>query len=211
MEIHKGIAALILAVVLLAGSFGGALFFPTEKTIITEKLVEKECPIVTCPEVTCPNITIPEVEVESADNELLNEFLENEFEFEFNQIKDAAEEFALEELFDDDYEVVVDYLKTLLAEGEELDEDSIEIGGDYIEDIENPEDVDLEDIEIEVTKLGLGEEEDKSARVTFEIEVEYELEEGVRDEFEKDLVIVYDVVFDEGEFDDEEVKLVSIV
>jgi len=144
--------------------------------------------------VIIPAVEIPEIE--SADNVLLNEFLENEFEVEYTEIKDNAEIFALEELEDDDYEVVIDYLKSLLAEGEELDEGSVVV---Y-----------LEDTEIEVTKLGLGDEEDKCARVTFEIEVEYELEEGVRDDFEKDLVVVYDVCFEEGNFLDEEVNFVSI-
>lgn len=140
--------------------------------------------------------SIAGISIEDADNYLLNEFLEDKFAENFTAIEVAAEEFALEELEDDDYEVVVDYLITLLAAGEELDEDSVE--------------VDIEDIEVEVTRLGLKEDEDKSARVTFEIEVEYELEEGVRDDFEKDLVVVYDVVFEEGDFDDEEVEFISI-
>ena len=138
-----------------------------------------------------------EISVESADNALLNEFLESEFSVEYDESELEAEPFALEELEDHDYRVVVDYLKTILAEGEELDEDCVN--------------VDIEDVDVKVTKLDLEDEEDKSARVTFEIEVEYELEEGVRDEFEKDVVVIYDVLFEEGYFSDEEVEFVSIV
>lgn len=136
-------------------------------------------------------VKIPKVE--SADNELLNEFLEGEFSEEYNEIKDAAESDAVDELEKKDYRVVLNYLKDLV---EGLDENSM--------------DVDVNDVEVKVLKLGLEDESDKCASVTFELEVEYELEEGVRDEFEKDLVLVYDVCYDEGDFSDEDVELVSI-
>ena len=151
-------------------------------------------------------VVIPEVE--SADNALLNDFLENEFSEEYDVIEGNATEYAFEELEDHDFRVIVKYLKTLLTEGEELDEDSIQIGG---KDLDQAKIGDLEDVDVTVTKLGLGEDDDKSATVTFELEVEYELEEGVRDEFEQDFVVTFDVVFDEGDFGDEEVELVSIL
>ncbi len=191
-EIHNGLAVLIVILMLGIGVFAGLFFgggtkiVEVDKIVIQEKLVEKECPV-------CPDIVIPEIE--NADNVLLNEFLESEFEDEYNAIKGNATEYALEELEDHSYRVVVDYLESLLAEGEELDWSEVSV----------------DDTEVKVTKLGLGEDEDKSARVTFEVEVEYELEEGVRDEFEKDFVVVYDVVFEEGDFSDEEVTFVSIV
>lgn len=133
------------------------------------------------------------VTVEDADNENLNEFLEDYFGEEYTNIKDAAEEFATEELEDNDYEVVVNYLKTLV---EGLDEDSVN--------------VDIEDVDVTVTALGLKEDEDKSATVKFEIEVEYELEEGVVEEYKLDLDLEYNVEFDEGDLDDESVSLISI-
>ena len=144
-----------------------------------------------------------EINVESADNALLNEFLESEFSVEYGLIEDAAEPFALDELEDHDYRVISDYLITLLSEGQDLEEED----GEYLMWVE------FEKIDVKVTKLGLGEDEDKSARVTYEIEVEYELDEGSIGEIVqyKDLVVVYDVVFDEGDFSDEEVELVSIV
>jgi len=193
MKIHNGLATLIAILILGVGVFGGVAFtggtnvVETEKIVIQEKLVDKECPACLCPEVLIP-------EIENADNFLLNEFLKIEFADEYNSIEVNATVFALEELEDDDYEVVVDYLMSLV---EGVDEDKV--------------DVDVDDTNVKVTKLGLEEDEDKSARVTFEVEVSYRLEEGVNTKFNKDLLVVYDVVFDEGDFNDEEVELVSIV
>ncbi len=133
------------------------------------------------------------VEVEHAENELLNEYLENEFSDEFDDIEDAAEDFALEELEDDDYEVIVKYLEALVLG---LDDDSV--------------DVDIEDVDIKVTKLGLEEDDDKAAIVEFELDVEYELEEGIVQDYKETLVVKYNVVFDEGNLNDEEVNLISI-
>jgi hypothetical protein len=189
-------AVLGMIAMLLVGALGAvALNEPqvieTQKVVTQDKLVEKDCPECKC---DCPNVTIPEMKVENADNELLNDFLEEEFSEEYSAIEDNATHYATEELEDDDYEVIVDYLKESV---EGLDEDKV--------------DVSIDDVDTTVTKLGLDEDEDKRARVEFEVEVEYELEEGVRDEFEKDLVVTYDVLFDEGDFSDEEVELVSIV
>ena len=108
----------------------------------------------------------------------------------YTAIEDEAETYALEELSDHNYRVVVDYIMSLI---EGVDEDSM---------LNN---IDVDETDVEVTKLGLKEDEDKSAIVTFEIEVDYELEEGVTDIFNKDIVVVYKVVFDEGDFGDEDV------
>ncbi len=192
MEANNGLVTLIAILLLCVGAFAGVAFtggtelVTVDKVVIQEKLVEKECPVVTCPEVVIP-------EIENADNALLNEFLESEFSDEFEDIETEAEVYALEELSDHDYEVVVEYLMSLIVG---IDEDSI--------------DVDVDDTDVKVTKLGLEEDEDKSAIVTFELEVDYEFEEGVHDEYNKDIVVVYNVLFDEGDFNDEDVELVSI-
>ena len=110
------------------------------------------------------------------------------------EIELEAEAFALEELEDHDYKVIVDYLMSLV---EGVDEDSIVVS--------------IEKTDVKVTKLGLGEDEDKSARVTFELKVKYKLEEGVVQQYKKNIVVIYDVVFEEGEFGDEDVELISIV
>ncbi len=135
-----------------------------------------------------------EINVESADNVLLNEFLESEFSGVYSDIENASEPLALLELVDHDYRVVVNHLMSLV---EGVNENSI--------------DVDVEETDVKVTRLGLGEDEDKSARVTYEIRVRYRLEEGVIERYKINLVVVYDVVFEEGDFNDEEVEFVSIV
>ncbi len=142
-----------------------------------------------------------EINVESADNVLLNEFLESRpmFVEKIEDIEEEAEFYAVEELEDHNYRVIVDHLMSLV---EGVDEDTIEVV--------------VEDTEFKILALGLGEDEDKSARVTFEIEVDYkvrvESEYGyIIEDYSTDVVVVYDVVFEEGEFGDEEVELVSIV
>ena len=148
-----------------------------------------------------------EINVENADNDLLNKFLEsrNMFATEIVELEDEAKFYALEELEDHDYRVVVDYLMSLV---EGVDEDELE---EWLDEHSF-----IEDTDVKVTKLGLEEDEDKSARVTYELEVDYEVrvesEYGyVIEDYSKDLVVVYDVVFEEGDFSDEEVTFVSIV
>ncbi len=195
-------AVLIIVVLGFAMSVGGGGLSKADVTkIVSEEVAKIEIP-------TSENVTIPTAEeiaafvvipeVESADNALLNEFLKNEFNETYFEIEAAALKDATDELEKKDYRVVEEYLMTLLAEGEVLDEASIDV------------DFKDKDVDVVVTALGLNEDEDKSARVTFEIEVEYELEEGARDTFEKDMVVVFDVVYDEGDFSDEEVEFVSI-
>ena len=161
---------------------------------VTAALASQDAPVVVVPtaEAIAALVVIPSVE--SADNVLLNEFLEVEFEDEYEEIEDEAEDHALDELEDHDYRVLEDYLNALYPG---LDEDSFSY--------------DVEDTDVEVTRLGLEEDTDRSATVTFEVEVEYEFENGVVEEYRVNLVVVYNVVYDEGNFNDETVELVSIV
>jgi|GEM_PF-4237673 len=160
------------------------------KNIVTEEINSLSIPTA---EEIASLVSLPEITVENADNELLNNYLERAYSNESNEIKNESNISAFEELEDHNYRVIYNYLSSLF-EGE----------------IERNFEINFTKTEIKVTMLGLEEDEDKGALVTFEIEVEYEFEEGVRDTFEKDLVIVYSVNFDEGNFDDETVKLVSI-
>lgn len=184
-----------LAVVAVVCLFLGAVAFSTTDVVEVEKQVIVEKPVLEKVQVEvpgqCPEIKMPEIEVPSF--ELQDDFYESYFEEEYTEVESNAEMYALEELEDEDYEVVFEYLEELYPT---VDEDSL--------------DVDVDDVDVTVTELGLKEDEDKVAFVEFEIEVEYELEEGVRDEFEEDLIVTYKVVFDEGDFDDEDVELVSI-
>lgn len=133
---------------------------------------------------TCPGVVI--------DDYKTDKIFESEFATEINEIEDEAYLFALEELEDDSYEVIEDYFRTL----ENYKEDSI--------------DVDVEDFEVEVTMLGLEDDEDKAAIVTFDLDVDYRLDEGIKSKFTKGITAVYSVTFDEGDFSDEKVKLISL-
>ena len=161
---------------------------------VTAALASQDAPVVVVPtaEAIAALVVIPSVE--SAENVLLNEFLEVEFEDEYEEIEDEAEDHALDELEDHDWRVLEDYLNALYSG---IDEDSFSY--------------DVEDTDVQVTRLGLEEDTDRSALVTFEVEVEYEFENGVVEEYRVNLVVVYNVVYDEGNFNDETVELVSIV
>lgn len=198
---------LIIAIAILCGLsfiFATATLFDKDITTsdvdnsIAKALAEFELTIPTAEEIAS-KITIPEIvipEIENADNELLNEFLEDKFYAEYNLIEDAAKDIAKEELEEKDYRVVERHLKSILAEGLILDEDSL--------------DVKIEETDVEVTKLGLKEDEDKCATVAYELEVEYDFTDSERfiDSAERILNVEYTVCFTEGEFDDEEVDFV---
>ena len=190
------IVSLILSFMTLGGisNLGGNDLSKSDvQSAVSAALASQEASVVEVPtaQEIADLVVIPSVE--SADNVLLNEFLEVEFSDEYDEIEEESEDYALEELEDRDYRVLEDYLNSLF---EGIDEDSFSY--------------DVEDTDVVVTRLGLSEDDDKSAIVTFEVEVEYEFENGVIEEYRVNLVVVYNVVYDEGSFTDEEVTLVSI-
>lgn len=197
MKNNNRLLWVILAVSVIA-MLMSSFYNPGLSQADVEKIIKDnapEIPSVPSAEEIAALVILPEFpEVESADNSLLNEFLEGKFLDEFEEIELEAEEDAYDELEDHDFRIIVDYMISLF---EGIDEDSI--------------DVDVDDVDVEVTKLGLKEDEDKCATVTFELEVGYEFEEGVTDDFEEDLVAVFNVCYDEGDFGDEEVELVSLI
>ena len=150
--------------------------------------------------VVIPGLDVPEWDIpEFKGEKMVEDLWEDMYSDEIDEIESEVEYYAMEELEDHDYKVIVKYMMVLI---EEIDEDSI--------------DVYVDDWEVTVTELGLEEDDDKSARVTYEIEVDYEVrvesEYGYTiEDYSKDLVVTYDVTFDEGDFSDEEVELVSIV
>lgn len=128
-------------------------------------------------------------ESELTDNEKLNDVWEKVFAENITELKDKAIDVAVEELEKDDYEVLEDLLKETVEGFDEI----VNVSG--------------EDFEASIVELGLGEDEDKSATVEFELEVEYTLKEGLTDsEYKKVIFVTADVSFEEGDFDDEEVE-----
>ena len=68
-------------------------------------------------------------------------------------------------------------------------------------------DIDYEDTEITVLNLGLGEDEDKVVEVVFELEVKYNLREGPVTNYRKIVFATANIVYEEGDLDDEEVVI----
>jgi len=76
-----------------------------------------------------------------------------------------------------------------------------------IEGFDELKNVYIEEVEVEIVELGL-EDEDKVAEVVFELEIKYTLESGVVQKYKDDVFATANVVFEEGDFSDEEVDLV---
>lgn len=131
-------------------------------------------------------VDIPEPVLDSR----IDDIWESEYSAEIEELEDAAEDNVLAEFEDDDYEALEDFLKANVEGFDELT------------------DVDVEDTEVKVIRLGLGEDEDKVAEVLLEVDVEYVLQEGMVAEFKDTVLVKGTVVYDEGDFDEEDVELV---
>lgn len=130
--------------------------------------------------------------IESADNKLLNEFLEKQFGDEYTELEEASYIAVIAELEEDDYEVLSDYLK------------------DNIENFDELESVNEDDDEtvISVIEIGLDEDEDKEAKVYLEMKIKYTLLSGVATKYKETVIVQGNVVFDEGDLEDDKVNLI---
>ena len=128
-------------------------------------------------------IVIPE-----SENKLVQDLWESEYSFEANEIKDEAYLVALDKLEDDSFEDLEEFLE------------------DSIEGVEKIKYMDVKDFEVEVAQYGLYEDEDKEANVYFKVKFKYTLESGITDQFKSYVYVSYNVLFDEGDFSDEDVS-----
>lgn len=117
-------------------------------------------------------------------------YMKEHYAEKFVEIESQALVHVIEELEDEEYESLEDFLKA------------------NIEGFDEIKDVDVEEEEVKVVLLGLEEDEDKSAKVELELEVEYVLLEGMNVDYKKTVYVTANVVYEEGDFDDEEVKLI---
>jgi len=117
----------------------------------------------------------------------IDDLYEREFSDEYSDIEEAAELAVMDEIEEDDYEMIEDMLSEMVVGFDEL------------------EDVDVKDIDVKVTALGLDEDEDKIANVVVELRVKYTTEEGADIEYKKTLVLNATVTFDEGDLSEEKV------
>lgn len=135
---------------------------------------------------SAPEVNVPEFKSDSHVQDLWEDL----YAEEIDELETEAYDVAELELEDDDYEALTDWLEANIEGFDEL------------------EDVDVDDYEINIIELGLDEDEDKIAEVVFELEIEYTLLEGVVQDYKKQLIATANVLFEEGDFDDEEVELV---
>lgn len=137
-------------------------------------------------------VVMPELDFEVPEfkgEKMVKDLWENLYSVEIAELKDYAYNDSLDELMDDDYEALEDWLKL------------------NVEGFDDLEDVDFDDYKVEVVELGLEEDEDKVAKVVFELEVEYDLMEGPNDHsYDKDLVVTAEVSYEEGDYSEEDVK-----
>lgn len=140
------------------------------------------------PPVVIPEIVVPEPK--ELNNNRIDDLWKDLYGEEIDELEANALDVAEIELEDDDYDLLVKYLEANIEGFDEL------------------MDVDVEDTEVAVISLGLEEDEDKTAEVVFELEIEYTLIEGVVQDYKKQIIVTANVVFEEGDFNDEEVELV---
>lgn len=138
-----------------------------------------------------PAVEIPEVPApKDLNNNRIDDLWEDLYEDDIDELEAEAYDVAEVELEDNDYELLTEWLEANIEGFDEL------------------EDVDVDDYEITVIELGLEEDEDKVVEIVFELEIEYSLQEGVAQDYKKDMIATASVSFDEGDFSDEDVELV---
>ncbi len=186
-------AALILVVMIASISIGvGNINKKIEaKQTVNVPSAQEIASLVVIPEVVIPEFKVPEYEVPvfESDNKV-DDLWKDLYSAEIDELEAAAEDEATWELEDDDWELLFDFLEA------------------NIEGFDKLKNVEVEDVEVSVLELGLEEDEDKVAEVVFELEIRYTLEEGVVQRYKEDVIATANVVFEEGDFDDEEVEFV---
>ena len=189
-----------LVVICLVLSFFGLWGAWTDKGVDKDEVKE----IVATEIAKIPEPVIPEVptaeeiaalvvvpEPGEMDNDRIEDLWEDLYATEISDLEDAAENDAIAELEDDDWEIIEEYFE-------------LTIEGFYV-----LTDVDYEDTEVTILKLGLGEDEDRVVDVVFELEVKYTLREGPITRYRKIVLATANVVYEyeDGELDDKEVAI----
>lgn len=127
-------------------------------------------------------VSVPVVQEDPRVSDIFDKVYENERE----EIEDEAETVVLDEVDEDD---LIEFLE------------------DSVEGIDEVVYINLDEVEAKVIELGLEEDSDKVAEVVLEYKVKYTLEEGQDVSYKDRLYVKGLVVFEEGDFDDEDVEL----
>ena len=198
MENNTGLLVTLLIVLCAVNIIGFILIAPQDidQDALADKVtaqVTEQIPTASEIAAEIPPVVIPEIvvpEPKELNNKRIDDLWEDLYGEEIEELEDEAYDVAEIELEDDDYDLLVKYLEANIEGFDEL------------------EDVDFEDYEITIIELGLDDDEDKVAEVVFELEVEYTLLEGVVQDYKKQIFATANVVFEEGDFDDEEVEFI---
>lgn len=148
---------------------------------------------VNMPDVVIPNISMPEVIMpkQDLDGDKLDDLWEDLHGEDIDELEDNAYDVVIDELENRDYKELEKFL-----------EESID-GFYELENVNEDED----ETEVTVIELGLDDDEDKEAEVYLEIKVKYTLIEGEDVTYKKIIKVNSNVIFEEGDFQDEEVTL----
>jgi len=197
------LAAALILVVLIAGLFivsGNLNKAIEEKQTVNVPSAQEIADLIVIPEFPefeAPVYEAPVFESDEQVSDLWKDLYSVEIaELELNAEENATTELQdlIDEAIDDSDGDFYDFLKANIEGFDELKSQT-----DDAEDAE---------IEVEVIELGLEEDEDKVAEVVFELEVKYTLESGVVQKYKDDVIATASVVYEEGDFGDEEVDLV---
>ena len=195
------LATALILVVLVAGLFiasGSIKDAIEEKSDVVVPSAQEIADLVVIPEVVVPEWEAPVIPEFESDNKV-NDLWEDLYSGVIAVLKGNATEDAEAELED------------LINEAEkEEDGDLFDFLKLNILNFDEVDDVDFEeeDVEVTVLELGLEDKEDKVAQVVFELEVTYTLTEGPsNDYYEKTVFATANVVYEEGDFGEEDVEL----
>ena len=193
------LAAALILVVFIAGIFiatGSIKNAIEEESDVIVPSAQEIADLIVIPEVVVPEWEVPVIPEFESDNKV-DDLWKDLYSVNISELEFEAEYWAteeLEELLDEaEYEedgVFFDFLKANIEGFDEL------------------RNVEIEEVEVTILELGLEEDEDKIAEVVFELEIKYTLESGVVQRYKDDVIATANVVFEEGDFGDEEVDLV---
>lgn len=200
MESNKILTVLVVALAILMLAFGFAINANVKNTATKadiSKMVSDEVAKISVPtaeEIAAliPEITVPEVEVpEFKSDSYVNDLWYTTFKNVSDELEEEAYDAAIAEYDEDD---LIDFLEA------------------NIEGFDDLEDADLSALDddetvITITALGIKEDSDKSATVVFEIEIEYTLKEGMSVDYKDTVIATATVLFEDGDFDEEDVEL----
>ena len=202
MESNKILTVLVVALAILMLAFGFAINANVKNAATKadiSKMVSDEVAKISVPtaeEIAAliPEITVPEIEVpEFTAQEYVNDLWYSTFKNISDELEEEAYNAAIAE-YNDNEDDLIDFLEANIEGFDDLEEADLS-------------DLDDDETVITITALGIKEDEDKSAKVVFEIEIEYTLKEGMSVDYKDTVIATADVLFEDDDYDEKDVEL----